>query len=166
METDHGLGAQQISATPSRAATPNAIIWGWFALVGVSLLMSNGVARPGEAFSAPWEDIRIPRHYEEWERSQEDSTLLRIEMSKTVQKGTRQQFLIIEEPRVVRWFKWRRSGASEGKLWPFSPATCRKGPQLILAHRQMPTRLVCLPLLFLKQGDLHLIPFPTKVCPS
>ena len=113
----------------------------WVAFCDAAFLMFCGLAGPGEEFQAEWEHIYIPRFLEEWDFNQKDSVIVRVEVPRTKWKGARQQFVILEEKKVVRWFKWRRPGSPPGKLWPFSPTTWGKCLQLILAHLQMPAHV-------------------------
>ena len=86
-----------------------SLLWRWHHFAATTMIMFHGVARPGEAFGASWNDMFMPRILESWDTSQWHVCITRIREPKTRWRGARPQFLLLEDPEVINYLAWLRS---------------------------------------------------------
>ena len=66
--------------------------------------------------------------------------LIRVKEPKTRWKSARQQTVIIDDPCVIDYLRWRKDGIASlsEKVWPHSPALWQKRFLLLQKHLDLP----------------------------
>lgn len=125
---ERGESPELRSAIPPvilRACITLALMWNWQEWASTAMCMYQGIARPGEIFSATWAEVYFTREMDPDDVEILNLCLIRVKEPKTRWKSARQQTVIVDDPECINYLRYRKSAALAltDKLWGYSPAT-------------------------------------------